>query len=184
LFFPAPWKLQKGARRGGRDSRRGVVLLALMAAGLLPALGEEEEGGAGWEMAARGLFQALKEWRGRGLWLGKRWLGHEKNREGEASRRPWAWPGKVELLLGVMYNREREEGRHGAGEIGEGLGHGEASARCPLQGKWSSRPRSRKGRRLGGAAQGGMRAPLALGRRRAWEPSMGAAAPCLQPCAC
>jgi hypothetical protein len=35
----------------------------------------------------------------------------------------------------------------------------------------------------GGAAQGGMRAPLAWGRRRAWAPSMGAAAPCLQLCA-
>jgi hypothetical protein len=64
-------------------------------------------------MAARGLFQALKQWRGRGLRLGKWWLGHDKNREGEAGRRPWAWPGKVELLLGAMYSREREEWRHG-----------------------------------------------------------------------
>ena len=31
----------------------------------------------------------------------------------EAGRRPWARPGKMELLLGAMYNREREEWRHG-----------------------------------------------------------------------
>jgi hypothetical protein len=59
------------------------------------------------------LFQALKQWRGRGLRLRKWWLGHGKNREGEAGRRPWARPGKVELLLGAMYSREREEGGHG-----------------------------------------------------------------------
>jgi hypothetical protein len=90
------------------------VLLALMAAGLLPTLGEEEEEGAGWEMAAMGLFQALKQWRGRGLRLGEWCLGHDKNREGEAGCRPWARPGKVELLLCAMDNREREEGRHGS----------------------------------------------------------------------
>jgi hypothetical protein len=33
LFFPTPWKLQRGTRRGGWDSRHGVVLLALLAAG-------------------------------------------------------------------------------------------------------------------------------------------------------
>jgi hypothetical protein len=38
---------------------------------------------------------------------------------GEAGRRPWARPGKVELLLGAMDSREREEGRHGAGEQGD-----------------------------------------------------------------
>jgi hypothetical protein len=52
---------------------------------------------------------------------GEWWLGHGKNREGEAGRRPWARPGKVELLLGAMYSREREEGRHGK------LGHGRIS---------------------------------------------------------
>jgi hypothetical protein len=71
-------------------------------------------------MAARCLFQALKQWRGRGLRLGKWWLGHSKNREGEAGRRPWARAGKMELLLGAMYNREREEWRHGKLELGQG----------------------------------------------------------------
>jgi hypothetical protein len=51
---------------------------------------------------------------------GKWWLGHGKNREGEAGRRPWVRPGKMELLLGAMYNREREEWRHGKLELGQG----------------------------------------------------------------
>jgi hypothetical protein len=43
LFSSTPWKLQRGTRRGGWDSRRGVVLLALMAAA--GRRQEVEEGG-------------------------------------------------------------------------------------------------------------------------------------------
>jgi hypothetical protein len=106
-------------------------------------------------MAARGLFQALKQWRGRGLRLGKWWLGHGKNREGEAGRRPWARPGKVELLLGAMYNREREEWRHGKLE----LGHGKEGGR-------------RKGAPVMGEKKGALLLPAAE-RRGEGESAMG-----------
>ena len=57
----------------------------------------------------------------------------------EAGRRPWARPGKMELLLGAMYNREREEWRHGKRlSAGKKSGrHGwEQGARPP----WRRRP--------------------------------------------
>jgi hypothetical protein len=73
---------------------------------------------------------------GRGRFAGAPWTG----------TLGWGRPAPGKLGLG--------HGRGGA-ELQRGAGHGEASARHPLQGRWSSRPRSRKGRRLGGAAQGG-----------------------------
>jgi hypothetical protein len=69
---------------------------------------------------------------------------------------PWTgtlgWGRPIPGKLGLGHGR-------GGAELQRGAGHGEASARRPLQGRWSSCPRSKKGRRLGGAAQGGMRAP-------------------------
>ena len=94
MFFPVPWMLQRGARRGGWDSRRGVVLLALMAAGLLHALGEEEGEDGGSEEGA------------------EQRLGSP---DGELARR------EVELLLGVPAPGELGHGVLGAGRwIGAG----------------------------------------------------------------
>jgi hypothetical protein len=74
----------------------------------------KEEGGASWEMAARGLLQALKHGGAEGSGWGSGGSTMARAGKGRLVVDLGCGQGKVELLLGAMDSREREEGRHGS----------------------------------------------------------------------
>jgi hypothetical protein len=114
LFFPVPWKLQRGARRGGWDNKHGVVLLALMAAGLLPTLLEEKgEDGGSEEGAEQQLGSPDGELTRRDSWAPWLLAGAGARSATEGGARPWGRRGKEEEGAGCpAWKRNRE----GAGQ--------------------------------------------------------------------
>jgi hypothetical protein len=67
------------------------------------------------------------------VWPGK--VGQRSYSRAQGGARSRAWSGKVELLHGAMYSREREEGRHGKlgcrGLLAMERGRREGGVGCP-----------------------------------------------------